>query len=544
MLVQRAKVKRIAALGMSLLLGASLLLTGCGGGGSKGTSGGGAKKDKALTIGMTTAPAELNPLETPDTAGRYVSRFMFDTLLGQPEPNKFTPHLANGIDTKDSQTYTVKLNPKAQWSDGKPITADDLVFTLNLAANPKVVSSLARYMNFMTGLNASGKLTSGTTIPNLKKLDDHTVEFKTKKPLDPNIVKGSLGFSIPLVPKHVYEKLDPKGLSNAQEVTHPKVFSGAYKLVKYVSNDHLEFEANDKYVLGTPKIKKLFITFSNDTNLVVALKAGKVQMNSGLSIGNVPIKDLDTLKKDSKLVVNMYPATSTQFLMPNNKVFDNVHFRRGLAYAVNRQQLRDQLLKGYAELTPTLYTTGSAAYDKTVTNYPFDTAKAKEEFKQSGMDLTKEITLMVTAGNSIREQTADLIQQNLNAAGLNVKVSKMDFPTLIGRVRKGDYQLALMSLAPPADPNYSMYFTPGSLSNYSHTDDEKLTAMFMEGIEQTDSAKRIAIYKEIQKYLKENVFQVALFNQQNDSIRSKNLVGGTKPFWEGSLDDLYKWELK
>ena len=543
MLVQKMRVRRFAALGLSLLLGASLLLGGCSGS-SKGSSGSSGKKEKTLTIGMTTAPAELNPLETPDTAARYVSRFMFDTLLGQPEPNKFTPHLALSIDTKDSQTYTIKLNPKAQWSDGKPITADDVLFTFNLAANPKVVSSLARYMNFMTGLNAAGKLTSGTTIPNLKKIDDHTVEFKTKKPLDPNIVKGSLGFTVPLVPKHVYEKLDPKGISNAKEVTHPKVFSGAYKLVKYVSNDHLEFEANDKFVLGAPKIKKLFITFSNDANLVVALKAGKVQMNSGLSIGNVPIKDLDTLKKDPKLVVKMNPATSTQFIMPNNKVFSNVHFRRGLAYAVNREQIRDQLLKGYAELTPTLYSTGSAAYDKTVTNYPFDTEKAKAEFKQSGMDLTKEITLMVTAGNSIREQTAELIQQNLNAAGLNVKVSKMDFPTLIGRVRKGDYQLALMSLNPPADPDYGMYFTPGSLSNYTHTDDAKLTAMFMEGIEQTDSAKRMTIYKEIQKYLKENVFQVALFNQQNDSIKAKNLVGGTKPFWDGSLDDVNQWDLK
>ena len=248
------KAKRLAAFGLSLLVGASLLLTGCGGG-SKSSSG--SSKDKALTIGLTNAPAKMGPLETPDLAGRVVSRFMFDTLLGQPEANKFTPHLATSIDTKDNQTFTVKLNPKAQWSDGKPITADDLVFTMNLAANPNVISSLGRYMNFLTGLSPAGKLTNGSAIPNLRKIDDHTVEFKAQKPLDPNIVKGSIGCNVPLVPKHIYEKLDPKGIGNSPDVTNPKVFSGAYKFVKYVPNDHVELEANDKYVLGVPKIKKI-----------------------------------------------------------------------------------------------------------------------------------------------------------------------------------------------------------------------------------------------------------------------------------------------
>ena len=535
------KAKRLAAFGLSLLVGASLLLTGCGGG-SKSSSG--SSKDKALTIGLTNAPAKMGPLETPDLAGRVVSRFMFDTLLGQPEANKFTPHLATSIDTKDNQTFTVKLNPKAQWSDGKPITADDLVFTMNLAANPNVISSLGRYMNFLTGLSPAGKLTNGSAIPNLRKIDDHTVEFKAQKPLDPNIVKGSIGCNVPLVPKHIYEKLDPKGIGNSPDVTNPKVFSGAYKFVKYVPNDHVELEANDKYVLGVPKIKKIFITMVNDTNLVVGLKTGKIQMGFG-GIGKVSIKELDNLKKDKKLSVVMNPASGTQFLMANNDVYKNVHFRRGLAYAINREQIRDKLLKGYADLTPTVYTKVNVAYDDSIKNYPYDPAKAKEEFAQSGVDLSEEITLMVPLGNPSREQSADIIQQNLNAAGLNVKLSKVDFPTLIGHARKGDYQMLLIGLAQPADPNYSMYFTPGSLSNYSNTSDDKLTAMFMDGIQQTDSAKRIAIYKEIQKYLNENQFQCALYNEQIQSIKAKNLVvGGVKPFFDGTLDDLYLWHFE
>lgn len=538
------KLKQFAALGAALILGTSLLVTGCGSSKKSADTGSGGNKNKALTIGMTNAPSGVNPLSTPDLGARYVCRFMFDTLLGQPEVNKFTPHLATGIETKDNQTYRIKLNSKAKWSDGKPITADDLVYTFNLIANPGSVSSLGRYINFMEGLTPAGKLKGGNTIPGLKKVDDYTVEFKTKKPIDANIVKGSMGTEVPVLPKHVYEKYAVKAISNAPDIVNPKVFSGPYKFVKYVTNDHVELAANDSYLRGAPKIKKIFITVSKDTNLVVNLKAGKVQMAAGLGIGKVPIRELEGLKADKKLDVKMFPATSSQFLMANNQVYKNIHFRRGLAYAINREQIRDQLLKGHAELTPTVYTKGNAAYDDSVKNLPFDTQKAKEEFAKSGIDLMQEITLMVPIGNSIREQSADLIQQNLKAAGLNVKLSKMDFPTLIGHARKGDYQMLLIGLSQPADPDYSIYFTPNSMSNFEQANDPKLMEMFAEGISKTDAGERKKIYQAIQKYLVEQQLQCALYSEENQGIKSKDLVGGVKPFWEGTLDDVHMWYFK
>ena len=527
------------------MLGASIMVAGCGsGGGSKGASGeSGKAKDKILTVGYTNAPSGVNPLSTPDVAAHLISRYMYDTLLGQPDTNKFTPHLALSIDTKDKQTYTIKLNPKAQWSDGKPITADDVVFTLNLAANPNVISSLGRYMNFMAGLSTGGKLKAPGTIPGLKKVDDHTVEFKTKKPIDPNIVKAGLGFNVNIVPKHVFEKIEPKNLPNAKEVTNPTVFSGPYKFVKYVTNDHMELVANDKYVLGAPKIKRLFLSFASDTNLVVNLKAGKVQINAISGVGKIPVKEIDGLKADKKLEVKEIPADSSQFLMPNCSKF-NVHFRRALSYAINKDQLVNQLFKGHADVTPTLYTRPSSVFDKDLKGLEYSPEKAKAELAQSGFDTSKELTLLVPIGNSLREQSAEPIQQNLKAIGLNVKISKVDFPTLLANARKGTFDMLLIGLSQPPDPDYSTYFAPGSLSNYSMANDEKLMEMFEEGIQKTDFADRKKIYTEIQKYLNDNQFQIVLYNPQNTSVKAKNLVGGVTPYWDGSLDDIYKWELK
>lgn len=539
----KLKTKKYLVAGLALMLGASLLTAGCGG--KKATSGDASGKDKPLFIGMTNAPSGFNPLLCADAAGKWVIGYMYDSLLGQPEVNKFTPHLALSIDTKDKQTYTIKLNPKAKWSDGKPVTAEDVVFTLNLIANPKVASSRGRYIKMLDGLDSNGKLKAEGTIPGLVAKDATTVEFKCKTPLDPNYVKGLLGFDVAIIPKHVFEKIDPTKISSSTAATAPTVFSGPYKFVKYVTNDHVELAANENYVNGSPKIKKIFIKIENGTNLVVDLKAGKVQMIAGDGIGMVPIKDIDMLKKESKLTVKSSPAPSTQLLVANNtNPAYNVHFRRALTHAINRQQIVDQLYKGYAHVNPSIYSEASSVYDKNIKPLAYDVEAAKKELAQSGYDTSKKITLLVPIGNVLREQSADLIQQNLKAIGLTVELQKLDFPTMHSRAMKGDFEMLLIGLTQPADPDYSNYYMPGSAGNYSHTNDAKLTALLNEGAAKTDFNERKVIYQQIQQYLKDNQFVTALYAQNYFIIQDKNLEGGIKDFWNGSLDDIEKWSFK
>ena len=140
--------RRGLALAVCLALSVTML-AGCGGG-SKG-GGESAGKKEALTIGMFNAPDSFNPLFNPGIAGQFTIRFMYDTLLGMPEINKFTPQLANSIDTTDNQNFTIKLNERAKWTDGKPVTADDVVFTFNLIANPKVETTKGSYINMLEG---------------------------------------------------------------------------------------------------------------------------------------------------------------------------------------------------------------------------------------------------------------------------------------------------------------------------------------------------------------------------------------------------------
>lgn len=530
------RTKKLFVFGAAVIVGAALL-SGCGKG----------EKTKAgsdtLYIGMANAPEFFNPLLNPGIAGKFAIRFMYDTLLGMPEPNKFTPALAESFETKDNQNYTIKINPKAKWTDGKPVTAQDVAYTLNLIANPKVETSKGSYVKMLEGVDDQGRLPEGVSaIPGVAVVDDRTLTLKTKTPVDPNYLKSFLGFEVFIVPKHVFEKLDPAAIASSEAATKPSVTSGPFKFVTYKTNDHVEYAANADYYQGNPKLKKIFIRIMNGTNLVTELKSGNIQMVAGGGIGIVPIKDLDMLKKDSKLMVKTTPALQGQYLDVNNSNPEfNTKFRQAVTTAINRQQIVDQLFKGAAQLVPTIYTPASDVFDKSVKPLAYDPAKAKQLLAESGFDTSKEVVLEVPIGNVLREQSADLIQQDLKAIGLNVKQEKLDFPTLLARSRKGDYQMLLIGYGLTVDPDYSSYFVPGGSNNYAHTDDPKLTKMMLDAAAMTSAEQRKAAYSEIQKYMRDQQFITTLYAPDYIIAQSKNLHGGLKDFWDGSLVNLHEW---
>src|SRR5206468_10241523 len=189
-----------------------LALAACSSTGGKPQAGG--ENDKALTssnnktisIGITNAPITLNPIDTVGNTESEITQMMFPTFVDLDNSLKFVPLLADSIDTKDNVTFIVKLNPKAKWTDGKPVTADDTLFTIQLMANPKVQSSFSSYFNVLKGFDDRGKLPEGVKdLEGVKKVDDHTLEFTVKAPVDLKLFKEKIGKNIKTMPKHVLQ---------------------------------------------------------------------------------------------------------------------------------------------------------------------------------------------------------------------------------------------------------------------------------------------------------------------------------------------------
>jgi peptide/nickel transport system substrate-binding protein len=523
--------------------GVLVLAAACGGtkGGTTSQTGG-----DTLFIGTVNPIASWNAINQGDTAGQWAMSFVMDSLLVQPEPLDFQPKLANSIDTEDNKTYTVELNPNAKWSDGKPVTADDVMFTLNLIAHPDSATTEGNNMTMFTGTDdKTGKLPKGETeIPGLKAVDEHTVEFKMKTPVDANWVKEMVGTGFSILPAHVLADIAPADFDDSEFAQQPTVFSGPYKIANYTQNVSLELTANSDYYLGAPKIKTVIQKFMPAANLAGELQSGAIQMNSGGGIGNIPITDLPTMQKMENVEVKVNPTVSYQTMQFNTANLTDRRLRLGIAHAINRQQIVDQLLKGNAEILDGPFTSQSPYSDTELEPIPYDPEKAKQLIAESGWDTKKPIKFLVPTGNATREQAADVIEQNLKAVGLNVKAERYDFPTVLAMEQDGKFDLGLVGLSPSVDPDVSSWRLSTGPSNHSNYDKPINDELLIKAKQEPDPEKRREIYRQLQELWQQDMPILTTYSEHWVGAKSKTLkVGGPKPFWNGTIANLQDWEL-
>lgn len=534
-----------------------LMLAACGGGNTSTSapSGGGTagsttpapaaesgSKAGTLFLGMTNPPILLNPINSTDVASTFTEKFLFDTFLEMEGPLKFVPRLADGIETTDNQTFTIKINKDAKWTDGTPVTAHDALFTFNLIVNPKVETTVGSYLAMLDGLEPNGKLKEGvTSLSSAKVVDDKTLEFKTKAPVDPNMLKEQMGTKLMILPKHILEKVDPAALSQDPFMQKPTVTNGAFKFVQYQKDQYVELAANPDYYRGKPELEKIFIKVMPSANMVAQLQTGEVHMNVGGGIGKIPPQDYDTVKAMEHVVAKDEPTIGFQTMMFNMEKVDP-KVRQALAYAIDRQQIVDKLLKGYGEVIDGPYSSVSPYLDKNLQKYTFDTEKAKQLLQEAGWDFNREIQFMVPTGNKVREQSADIITQNFIAAGLKVKVSKFDFPTVMAKAKAGDYEVMLMGLTLTLDPDVSSLYGKGGTYNFMKYENPKSEELLNKGKSEPNSDVRKGIYNELQKLWNEDVPLITLYSD-NDFVGISKKVSYGEPRVFGFHRDLEKWSV-
>lgn len=519
-----------------------LVLAACGNTTAEETNAANSETNEdTLYVGVTNGMGNLSPINASSVSTRWVQRFYFDTLLEMTNPLEFQSKLAESFETTDNQNYTITLNPEATWTDGTPITADDVVFTFNLMANPEVQTT-GLYLSSLEGVDSSGKLESGNEIPNLVAVDDQTVTFKTKSPVDPNYVKEMIGTNIFVQPKHVLKSIPVNELEGSEAFSSPTVTSGPYQFEEYVQDSYLELVANDTYYRGTPNIPSIFIRVMSGTNLTTELQTGGVTMNSSGGIGEISISDIETIEAVEGLKVATQPAWTNQFIYFNSEVFDQ-NIRLAMSHAVNRDTIVDNLLQGNAEVTNGPYTSASPYMNTDLDPIAYDPEKAKEYIAQSDYDMSEPIEIMVPTGNKVREQSANLIEQDLEAVGFIVEQITYDFPTTLEKAKAGEYDLYLGGIAVPVDPDMTTYFGSAGNSNHSAIQSEEIDGLLEQGNSETDSTKRKEIYDELQVVLQEQAPILPLYSQNDIVIQNESLNGGIKEYWGGSLYDVQDWTL-
>lgn len=538
---------------LALMLALMLIFTACSSGeatdktvnsaAGNETSNESSASSDILYIGMTNAPASFNVINTADIAGRWVQRFMYDSLLTMPTTTTFEPGLADSFETEDDQNFTIKLNEKAVWSDGTPVTADDVVFTLNYIANPEVETARGTNIAMLEGTTAAGKLEEGLTeIPDLVAVDNKTVTLKTKNPVDPAYIKEFLGFELMMLPKHIVESIPAKEYGNSDACNNPTVTSGPYTFVQYQNGSYVELAANPDYYKGEPELKKVFIKIMNGTNLVTEFQSGGIHMAAGGGIGVVPVQDLDILRNDPNIQVDANPGFNSQFMLINNTKY-NQKLRQALAYGINRQLIVDNLLKGEGEVLSSVYALASPYMNEDLKPIEYNPEKAKELLAESGFDTSQEIKLIVPIGNKVREQSANLIEQDLEAIGLKVTQTTLDFPTVMATVKTHDFDMCLMGFGYTVEPDMSTYYASTGSMNFGQINDAHLDELIEKGTSLTSFEERKAVYDEFQQYMQDNTFILGLYSDYQIAAKNKILNGGITSYWSGSLADIQNWNL-
>lgn len=458
------------------------------------------------TIGE--GPKTFNPFNSKDNTSSTMSDIMYDGLLGtHPTTGQPVPKLAKDF-TINGNDYIIHLRRGIKWSDGKPITADDVVFTWQNIIFDGFGNTSTRDSMYIDG-----------KLPTVAKIDDYTVKFTTPKPFAPFI----RNLSTPIAPKHIFEPAVKKGKEYFDGFfstnTPPEKFvtSGAFKIKEYVPAQRVVYERNPNYYVINKENKKLpyldklvYLIVGDINNQVLKFEGGELDV---IGIQGANVARFKEMEKHSDFTVyNLGPSTGTMFVTMNlnnrkdakgnfyvnpikQKWFGDKNFRQAVDYAIDRKNIVFNIANGIGAPLFTAESLNSIYLNKNLSAYDKDMEKSKQLLEKSGFYRDKkgklfdksgnpvEFDLYTNAGNTEREAIGVMVKQDLEDLGMKVNFKPVEFNTLVNKlVNTYDWDMVIMGLTgSPIEPNggKNIWMSQGTLHMFNqrpagYTKDDRL----------------------------------------------------------------------
>ncbi|MDY6359158.1 MAG: ABC transporter substrate-binding protein [Cyanobacteriota bacterium] len=436
----------------------------------------------SMVLSTVGDPKTFNPFNCKDNTSSTMAGVMYDGLLTtNPITGEVVPKLAKGYTiSPDGKVYTIYLRKGIKWSDGKPITSDDVVFTWQ-----NIIFGGMGDTSTRDSLVINGKL------PTVRKYGDYTVVFVTPEPYAPFLRM----LSTPIAPKHIFQPAVKKGAtyfdSFLSTTTKPDKFvvSGAFKLKEYVPAQRIVYERNPNYYEINTKDQKLpylnkliYLIVGDQNNEVLKFEAKELDIISLQGSRVARYKSLEP-HSDFKLY-NLGPDTGTMYLSLNlntrkndkgecyvepvkQKWFNDLNFRTAADYALDRKNMVLNIANGIGAPLYTAESLNSIYLNKELKPYGKNLAKAKIYLKKSGFYTDKkgrlfdkngnrvEFNLYTNAGNTEREAIGVMVKQDLEDLGMKVNFKPIEFNSLVNKlVSTFDWDMVIMGLTgSPLEPN-------------------------------------------------------------------------------------------
>ena len=540
-------------------LAGAMLLTACGGGSSSSTQttaaagnsaetsaaaeAGSTGGEKVITMAQTGDWDTFMPMNTTNAGADNVIELMFDRLMVINTDGTFGPRLADSWETNEAQDkITYHLNENAKWQDGEPVTAEDVVYSAQVASSSEYSYLRRIRMQYFAGTDETGCET-GTDSIEVAALDDHTVEFTLKAPMDPAIIYALVNRDFYIMPKHLLDSISDADLVNDAFWQKP-IGSGPCIFDSMESGVSIEFKANKDYYLGAPDFDRLVFKKVQSSNLLSGLMSGDIDVLSGNS--QIPLADWEAAKNTQGIVTKSVPTFAYQYMAMNTaRDYLTEDVRHAISLAINRQVIVDQLLQGEARIAIGPLAEDHPYFDEKLLPIEYDPEKAKSMLEAAGWDSNRELQVLVSTGNEVREKSAILIQQDLQKIGIKTKIQTLDFPTLLTNARNGDYDLCFIGSSGSVDPSESVpNVTAGYMNNFAQLSDPTLGQIGESGAKEITFEARKKIYDQYQEELFKQMPMAFLYHT-NDLFAYNEKLENVR---EGAIDyninkNVWEWKV-
>lgn len=459
--------------------------------------------------GMIGEPRLINPLlSQSNDVDRDLTSLIYSGLMKYNEEGKLIPDLAKSYEvSSDGLNYTIYLRDNAFWHDSEPVTADDVVFTIQTAQNPDY-GSLQR-------VNWQGV--------EMEKANDHTIIFKLKE----KYAQFVNNFTIRILPKHAWQDVKPInfGLS---ELNLKPIGSGPYKFAK-LKRDGLgrvgeyELEANKEFYLGRPHVDGIqFKFFDSEDAMIDAYNKNSIENISFISGPN-----LNKIKFQRRLNVRelkMPRYFGVFFNQDQSKDLADKNIRLALNHATNKEELISKILEGKGESVASPMVGNILDINNDVKIYPYDPDEANKLLNGKTINLkltTSTWPELVSAANTLKEQWAKV--------GVNIEVEILPTPELQRAIKERNYQMLLFGEILTLDPDpFTLWHSsqrrdPGlNLALYSN---KAADTLLEEARKILNPLERAQKYDEFQKLVIEDAPGVFLYNSYYIYGQTKDIRG-------------------
>ena len=515
-------------------------------------------------------------LYTDGYDGNIISTFLSSGIFEVDENFEITDTGAATlkVDAKKKKA-TIKIKDGIKWSDGQPLTADDVIYAYEVVGNKDYPG--VRYTEESQKIVGMKEYHSGSAknISGIKKIDDKTVEISFSQ-LGQSIYAVGNGLIGNALPKHYLKDIPIKDLISSDKIRIKPVTLGPYNLTKVSRGESLEFTANPYYYRGKPKINKAILQVVNSQSIVAALKAGKydyvMSMPDSLYNNYKDLKNIETLGQQdlyysylSFKLGHYDKAKGENITDPNAKMAD-LKLRQALVYGLDVEQMVKAFYYGLRErATMAVPPAFKKYYSKDIPGFPYNPEKAKQLLDEAGYKDVNgdgyredkngkpfEVRIASMAGGDIAEPLAQFYIQQWKEIGIKGVLSTgrlIEFNSFYDKVQADDPEIDVFFAAWSVGTNLNPIEgggrkSPFNFPRFASDENDKLMAEISSPKTLEDPNYKAEAYKKWQEYYINQALEVPLTYRYEIfpvNKRVKNYYVGYDLYLNGKM--VHQWEL-